>query len=80
VAHVDAGHRAGAAQGDNLPDLGEREPQASALLNEGEDADDISRVDTVPGRSPVCWRQNPARFVEPYRLAADSAPLGNLTD
>jgi hypothetical protein len=80
MAHVDAGHRAGAAQGDNLPDLAEREPQASALLNEGENADDIRRVDTVPGRSSVCWRQDPARFVEPYRLAADSAPLGNLTD
>jgi hypothetical protein len=77
---VDTRCRAGAAKRDNLADLREREPEATALLDESEDADHIGRVDAVAGWRPVRGRQNPACFVEPYRLAGDSAPLGNLTD
>ena len=78
--NVDARGGAGAPEHDDLPEIGERESETSALLDEGEDANHVGRVDAVARRCPERGRQNPARLVEPYRLAADSAPLGNLTD
>ena len=55
-------------------------PQAAALLNEGEDTNDVGRVDAVAGGGPARRGKNAARFVQPHGLAADSTPLGNLTD
>lgn len=75
-----AGDGPGTTERDNLPDLREREPQTSALPNEGQDTKDASRVDAVTGWCPVRPGKNATRLVQPHGLAAESTPPGNLTD
>jgi hypothetical protein len=79
-AHVDTRRRAGPAERDDGPDLGEREPQAAALFDKGEDARDLGRIEAIAGRGPTREWQDPSGLVEPYRLAAGAALLGKLAD
>jgi len=77
---VDARRRAGPAERDDVPDLGEREPEASALLDERKDARDLGGIEAIAGSGAARGRQDPSRLVEPYRLAAGSALPGKLAD
>ena len=58
-AHVDTRRRAGPAERDDGPDLGEREPQAAALLDKREDASDLGRIDAIAGRGAARGWQIP---------------------
>ncbi len=80
MAHVNARDGPRTTECDNLPDFREGKPQTSALLNEGQDSNDVGRGDAGTGGRPACGGKNAARFVQPHGLAADTTPLGNLTD
>jgi hypothetical protein len=80
LAHVDAGRRAEPAERDDGPDLGKRQSQAPALLDEREDARNLGRIDAIAGSRATCGWQDPSSLVEPYRFAAHSALPCNLAD
>jgi hypothetical protein len=72
-AQVDARCQARAPEGDNLPDLGEREPQASASFHERENAEAVGRLDAVTGEcavpawQPRGWGSSPSARVPSAR-------------
>lgn len=61
--HVGAGRDTGAAEPHNVPDLGEGQPQPSALLNELQDANHFPGVDAVARRGPARRWENPPGLV-----------------
>ena len=78
--HVGTGRDTGPTERNNVPELGEGQPQSPALLDERQDAKYFLGIHAVAGRGPARRRQNPPRLVQPHRLAAGSAPFGDLAD
>jgi hypothetical protein len=79
-ADVDARSGARPAKGDDVLDLGEREPQSASVTDEGQQPQYISRITAISGWRSTRGRQNAARFVEPKRLAAESATTRDVAD
>ena len=78
--HVGTGRDTGPTERHNAPDLGERQPQPAALLNELQDANHFAGVDAVARRRPARRWENPPGLVQSHCLAAGSAPFGDLAD
>src|SRR5439155_10042310 len=70
----------GAMDGDDVPDLGEAEPEAASAPNEGEHVEHGLGVQAIPGRRAARGGQNPPGFIDQECLAAESALGRHLTD
>jgi hypothetical protein len=64
----------------DLGDLSERQPQASGLPDEREQAEHIGRVDAVAGRGTASARDDAARLVQAERFAGDPAAFGHVAN
>src|SRR5262249_48294136 len=74
------GRPAGAAERDDVLDLGERQAEPARLTDEGEQAEDVGGIAPVAGWLASWRRENAERLVQPQRLAAQAAPLGDFPD
>lgn len=69
-----------AADGDDVLNLGEAEPEAASAPDEGEHAEHCVRVQTIPGRRAARGRQDPPSLVDQERLTAESTLGRHLAD
>jgi hypothetical protein len=77
---VDAGGGARTPERHDAPDFGEREPQPAGLTHERQQPQHVGVVVSVAGWRAPGGRENPARFVQPERLAAEAAARRYLPD
>lgn len=78
-ADVNAGGP-GAADGDDVLDLGEAETQAAGPPNEGQRAEHCFGVHAIPRGCPTRSGQDPPPLINQKRLAAESASGRDLPD
>ena len=71
---MQAGTGARAAERDDASDFTEREAQPSRVRDEGEDGQDVVRIEPIAGPCAARRRQNAAGLVDLERLTAESAP------
>lgn len=72
--------RPGAADGDDVLNLGEAEPETARAPDEGKHAEHCVGVQTIPGRRAARGRQDPTSLVDQECLAAESALSRYLAD
>jgi hypothetical protein len=78
--HVRAGHAARPLEGDDLPDLGQREAKSPGPRDEAEQFERVTPVESVTCLGAPCRGQDPGRLVEPKGLPADAALRRDLAD
>jgi hypothetical protein len=78
-AHVVAWSCARPAERDDVLNLGQRQTEPPALLNEAQNSQNIRTVYAVSGAGSAWRRQNTARLVQSQSLPADAAASRHLT-
>ena len=61
-------------------DLREGEPKPASLRHEVQHVEDVPRIDAIPRGCAALFREDPARLIQPERLAAEPAPGCYLSD
>lgn len=77
---MDARGGSGAAERDDVFDLGEGQADPPRLSDEREYAQDIGRVTTIAGRCALARRQDAPRLVQPECLPANPAARCHFAD
>ena len=80
LADVPARSAPGPLDGNDLPDLLQREAEASRLRDEAEERQCLVAVESVAGRAAARRREDPRSLVETQRFSTDAAPGGDLAD
>lgn len=72
--------RPGAADGDDVLNLGEAQPETASAPDEGEQAEHCLGINTIPGRCTTRGGQDAPSFVDQERLPAESGLGRDLAD
>ena len=78
--NVDARRVPRAPERHDVPDLGEAETHAAGVAYEREQPQHVLGIVTIAGRGAPRRRENPPRFVQPQRLAAEPGSRRDFPD